>query len=424
MKLPSRIFASAALVSSLLLAGHDVASAALLADQPVFAASDVPGNLALALSVEYPTAISVANLGDYADAVEYLGYFDPRKCYAYQLNTALPAQSFFISAAAATGANRHQCNGTQWSGNFMNWATMQTIDPFRWALSGGFRSVDSETETILEKAWGSDQGSDSNFPRRGTSGGAGHNLPGTLVASVTPFAGTTFNTRVHARGNRMVFGTAGTAYDTNNSPPDYGAASPSGDTFQVYVRVKVCDKAAGGNIEANCVKYGSNYKPEGLLQQYANKIRYSTFAYLNAGGDTQQGAVMRAQMGFIGPTFPQPLSPTLTTNSRAEWRADTGQMLDNPDAAMATDSGVTNSGVMNYLNKFGQAAKNYMTYDTVSELYYAVLRYFQNLDNATEWTTGLDATKLDGFPAPTSWAGKDPIAYSCQKNFVLGVGDN
>ncbi|REM68880.1 hypothetical protein DSI38_03625, partial [Mycobacterium tuberculosis] len=48
-----------------------------LSDQPVFATSDVPGNLALALSVEYPTAISVANLGDYADASEYLGYFDP-----------------------------------------------------------------------------------------------------------------------------------------------------------------------------------------------------------------------------------------------------------------------------------------------------------------------------------------------------------
>ena len=66
-------------------------AAVALADQPVFASSDVPGNLALALSVEYPTAISVANLGDYADASEYLGYFDPKKCYSYQANTAAPA---------------------------------------------------------------------------------------------------------------------------------------------------------------------------------------------------------------------------------------------------------------------------------------------------------------------------------------------
>ena len=36
-----------------------------LSDAPIFSNTSVPGNLALALSVEYPTAISVANLGDY-----------------------------------------------------------------------------------------------------------------------------------------------------------------------------------------------------------------------------------------------------------------------------------------------------------------------------------------------------------------------
>lgn len=424
MKFPARTLARLCVAAGLSLGIQGVASAALLADQPVFAASDVPGNLALALSVEYPTAISVANLGDYSDATEYLGYFDPRKCYTYQLNATQPERSYFVSAALATGASLHQCDGTKWSGNFMNWATMQTIDPFRWALSGGFRSVDDVSETVLEKAWGSNQGGDSNFPRRGTDQGGGHHLPGSLVSKVTPFGGNTFNTRVYARGNRMVFGTSGNNYNSDNSPRDFSSATDPGSTFQVFVRVKVCDPAAGGGLEANCVPYGTNYKPEGLLQQYANKIRYSTFAYLNAGGDSQQGAVMRAQMGFIGPTYPQPLSTTVVTNPRAEWNATTGVMGLNPDSGLATGSGVTNSGVMNYLNKFGQTAKTYMTYDTVSELYYAVLRYFQNLGNVSEWTAGLNATKLDGFPAPTSWADKDPIAYSCQKNFILGIGDN
>ncbi len=423
MNIRFRILASTSLTAALVL-GQGPASAVLLADQPVFAASDVPGNLALALSVEFPTAISVANLGSYADMTEYLGYFDPRKCYTYRLNATTPALSYFTSEALAGSASLHQCDGTKWSGNFLNWATMQTVDPFRWALSGGFRSVDDPAETIIEKGWGSNQGGDSNFPRRGTSQGGGHNLPGALVSKVTPFSGTTFNTRVYRRGNRMVFGIAGNNYDTDATAPDFDTATNPGNTFQVYVRVKVCDPGAGGGLEANCVKYGSNWKPEGLLQQYANKIRYSTFAYLNAGGDTQQGAVMRAQMGFIGPTYPQPLSNTVITNPRAEWDAATGVMNPNPDSTLAAGSGVTNSGVMNYLNKFGQTAKSYMTYDTVSELYYAVLRNFQNQDNVTEWTAGLDATKLDGFPAPTSWAGKDPIAYSCQKNFILGIGDD
>jgi type IV pilus assembly protein PilY1 len=86
-------------------------------------------------------------------------------------------------------------------------------------------------------------------------------------------------------------------------------------------------------VEANCVKYGNgHYKPEGLLQQNANKIRYGTFSYLNAGGATQQGGVMRAPMGFIGPTYPQPLSTAVVTNTRGEWDATTGIMNTNPDA--------------------------------------------------------------------------------------------
>lgn len=402
------------------------ASAVTLADQPVFASSDVPGNLALALSVEYPTAISVANLGDYADASEYLGYFDPRKCYTYQANTAAPAQGYFQPAGTATGSNGHSCSG-QWSGNFMNWATMQTIDPFRWALTGGYRSVDTADTTVLEKAWGSAQGSQSNFPLRGTSAGSGHRLASGLVASVTPFSWSAFNMSVWKRGNRLVFSGTNSAYsDTSKNGNDWvGTTSQNdpGTVYQVYVRVKVCDASSGtGGVEANCVKYGGNYKPEGLMQQYANKIRYSAFSYLYTSDGNTQGGVMRAAMGFIGPTYPQPLSTTVVTNPKAEWDPTTGVMTANPDSTL--DSTVTNSGAMNYLNKFGQSAQAYMTYDNVSELYYAVLRYFENLGNVPEWTSNLNATKRDGFPAPTSWDGKDPISYSCQKNFVLGIGDD
>src|SRR5581483_5431178 len=120
-----------------------------LADQPIFASTDVPGNLALALSVEYPTAISVANLNDYSDGSTYLGYFDPNKCYTYQYDsttaddTNTASNSYFQATAKASGSNNHSCSGA-WSGNFMNWATMQTIDPFRWALTGGYRVVDTQ----------------------------------------------------------------------------------------------------------------------------------------------------------------------------------------------------------------------------------------------------------------------------------------
>ncbi|MBT2336437.1 pilus assembly protein [Variovorax paradoxus] len=437
---PLAVSGTAAAALALLALPCTMALAALkLSDQPVFATSDVPGNLALALSVEFPTAISVANLGDYADGTEYLGYFDPRKCYTYKYVKPAAADSpasdsYFQPAGAATGTSKHTCSG-QWSGNFMNWATMQTIDPFRWALSGGYRSVDTTEQTILEKAWGSSQGKLINFPLRGTDQGSGHRLPVALVSSVTPFSEwSSFNSSIWSRGNTMVFTGTGDPTATGADLSDLDKANSSkraGSVYQVYVRVKVCDAtAAAGGVEANCVKYGSNYKPEGLLQQNANKIRYGTFSFLNANGDTQQGGVMRAPMGFIGPTYPQPLSTAVVANTRGEWNATTGIMNTNPDADSATASGVSQSGVMNYLNKFGQSAKSYMTNDNVSELYYATLRYFQNLSNVPEWTNSVATgvadrdAKLDGFPAVADWKGKDAIAYSCQKNFILGIGDD
>ena len=89
---------------------------------------------------------------------------------------------------------------------------------------------------------------------------------------------------------------------------------------------------------------------------------------------------------------------------------------------------VNNSGVMNYLNKFGQITPgSYKTYDPVGELYYAAIRYFKKLGNVPEYTnvgSATPATKttwVDGFPVITNW--NDPIQYSCQKNFILGIGD-
>ena len=435
---------SLALTAAALLLGAASSSAVTLADQPVFASADVPGNLALTLSVEYPTAISVANLGNYADSSTYLGYFDPLKCYTYTLNTTAPASSYFQPAGLATGTNLHSCSG-KWSGNFMNWATMQTIDPFRWALTGGYRSVDTTTQTILEKAWGSSQGSQSNFPLRGTgqATSTGHNLASSLISSVTPLSWTSFNTSIWTRGNTMVFSGTGSGYSsTSTSGTDWKSASTTNTastTYRVYVRVLVCDpSSSSGGVESNCVLYpNGQYKPEGLMQSYANKIRYSAFSYLNGSGATNQGAVLRAPMGFIGPTYSTPLSSTVTTNSKAEWSSATGIMVTNPDSATAaattSASGITigNSGVVNYLNKFGTAASSYMTYDNVSELYYAAVRYFENLGNVSTWTsyitpatTSSSATRttlLDGFPAVTTWT--DPVLYACQKNFILGIGD-
>lgn len=400
--------------------GSSASTAIPLADQPLLT-PDVPGNLALALSVEFPTAVSVAHIEAYSTASTYLGYFDPNKCYLYSHNATETLRHFYPAGTAAgrvcTGANE-----SMWSGNFLNWATMQTIDPFRWALTGGYRVRDTATETWLEKAWASGQGGTGNFPNR--------TLSGTLVTGATPFTATAFNMRIQGLGNKMRFTITG---DVNGTPTAYNpaAAFSAATTYEVSVRVKVCDSSVG--VEANCRQYGSNWKPEGLLQQYSNKIRYSAFGYLNDDNIQRDAGVLRARQKFVGPTVPVAGGSPLT-NAIAEWSAADGTFLTNPDAADATATtsatGVTvsNSGVINYLNKFGQINPGtYKTFDPVGELYYAATRYFKNLGNVAAWSTmgsasaATKTTWVDGFPVITNW--DDPILYSCQRNFILGIGD-
>lgn len=81
----------------------------------------------------------------YDDSIEYYGYFDSAKCYTYDTS-----DDRFEPAASATGTNNHYCSG-QWSGNFMNWATMTRMDVVRKLLYGGKRSTDTASLTVLER---------------------------------------------------------------------------------------------------------------------------------------------------------------------------------------------------------------------------------------------------------------------------------
>lgn len=552
-----------------------IASATTLADQPVFSTSSVPGNLALTLSVEFPTVSRVAHVADYTSTSRFLGYFDPEKCYQYiydgtsngLTDASLGDSSYFQPVGRS---ETRVCSG-QWSGNFLNWATLTAIDPFRWAMTGGRRVVDTATTTIVEKGRNAGQG---YFPTRDQTARTEGRMPLTQIAGATPYASASaFSIVIDGRGFAMRINATGattrtmTAYYYNNSRTlggtpvvvnndsayhDWGSGSPvsgvSADNFSarfegtytapetgnyyfrtnsddgvrawvstngaaytscpttgtsgncvinnwtdhgptiddsgaIYmtagqsfstrvefyensggavmqfswrkpsaaaftafsednsgtrdytVRVKVCDPStAAGGLESNCKAYGSNYKPEGLIQQYSDKMRYSAFGYLNDNDYNRDGAVLRARQKFVGPTYPVPGQPAATNTTR-EWDATTGVMQRNPDPTDAsnttTATGVTvnDSGVMNYLNKFGQLNTNsYKSYDPVNELFYAALRYYRNLGNVSTWSTttttndaGTRSRWVDGFPVITNWG--DPIQYSCQRNFVLGIGD-
>jgi type IV pilus assembly protein PilY1 len=423
-----------------------------LADLPLFSSTQVPGNLALALSVEWPTASTPAypSSVSYTAASTYYGYFDPAKCYVYTSVYNSSAADYSSSYFAPYGAaSSHACSSNAskslWSGNYLNWATTHTMDAFRWALTGGNRDVDTSTSTILAKTWHAGDGSHSSiYPDKNLSGSSG-------VKGATPFNWSSVNTRIWNGGIRMWFtGTATSTLGADTTPPSgtlnytgqnsytgSGKASSSA-VYEVYVRIKVCDASVG--LEGNCVAYpAGNAKPEGLMQQYASKLRYAAFGYLNDSNVQRDGGVLRSRMKYIAPTQPVPGSVAIT-NSATEWDASTGVMLTNPDAtdASATVSralsqggysiSVPNSGVLNYLNRFGLSSKSYKSYDPVGELYYAALRYYRNLGDVPAYSSLAGAgsaatlnTWVDGFPVISNWS--DPLLYSCQKNFVLGIGD-
>lgn len=435
-----------------------VAADITLADQPLFSTTLVPGNLALALSVEWPTATTPAypSTTAYSASSTFLGYFDQDKCYKYVAQNTGTTTSPDYSTSYFTpysSASSHVCASTSsvplWSGNYMNWASMQTLDAFRWVLTGGYRSTDTTSSTILTKTYAATDSASVIPDKTATSG----------VSGATPFNWSSATTRIRNLGVRMYITGTGSvnssvAYTGQNSySSDSSSAASASSTYELYINVKVCDSSI--SVESNCTQYGSNYKPEGLMQQYSSKLRYSAFGYYNHSGTTTQqrdGGVMRARMKFIGPTRPVPGSASVT-NDYPEWNSSTGVMSTNPDSAdaaatqtFAANAGwsvsITNSGVMNYLNKFGYSAKSYKSKDPVSELYYSVLRYFKNLGNVSSYTTlsgagnaTTAATWLDGFPAITSddvWKKStsasdahygSPILYSCQKNFILGIGD-
>lgn len=446
------------LIGVLLTLSAGIATAQTVVSQsPLSVSGNVPGNLLLVPSVEWPTVDSLANLDTtYNNSRIYVGYFDSAKCYLYHYDATTETNRYFYPVSimasmhptGSTAPTPGTCDGVnkQWSGNFLNWAVTQTIDPFRKALTGGYRVRDTATETWLEKARYDGNGGTSIFPDRVISSSASSYVP--VGAGTNPW--TSMTIRVRNLGNKLRFTNGSTgvsnlsgstfiAYDPTTNLTT-GTGGNSNTVFEVSVRVKVCDSSIGSNVsqsvEPNCVQYSQGWKPEGLIQKYASRIRYSVFGYLNdqTGSPNRDGGALRAQQKFVGPYKRDPVSGVVT-NSNVEWNTTTGQLIQNPDTADATATTtrvgqtIADSGVINYINKFGEmTTANHKSYDPVSELYYAAIRYLKNQGNVAAYTdfpgTASSAQKYilaDGFPVITTW--DDPIQYYCQNNAILGIGD-
>lgn len=314
-------------------------------------------------------------------------------------------------------ASNHSCSSqatARWSGNFLNHILTHTIDPMKIAMAGGYRSVDTVSQTILDKGWSS-----RSYYR--DLGLGAKIITGTdVISGATPFSTNKLSVVANNYGNKFHI-YSGDDYWTANHANDAVPAAADDDSpatyYEYFGRAEVC---VSGMLEDNCEQYpNGNFKPVGVIQKNERDLRFAAFGYLNEDDYERDGGVLRARMASLGPTYKSGRS--VLTNPNPEWNENTGVFIDNPQPDDASDSGVSNSGVINYLNQFGKSSDRYKLYDPVSELYYTVLRYLRNKGNVPEYTNNLNEVNKDGFPVITDW--DDPVQYSCQKSYVIGIGD-
>ena len=390
-----------------------------------------PGNMLLALSVEFPTGLQISyTSANYTSATVYEGYFDNRKCYSYSTTNEV------FTPQSGKKIDDSCPDSSHWSGNILNWLTMTNLDQFRSVMTGGTRDNfssknsdypgDTVARTVLIRSL-SDRNSynplknlNSTWPGLPSGYGSGTKI------------------KVRSGGYGSKFFVSGGSF---TNLPDIAAMKETcaatvarglaNMTECFNIRVEVCKEVpavttvspnvAAVGRENNCVgPYGTEpntyYKPQGLIQEYSNSIRFGAMGYLNESGQSRNGGVLRAAMKSVGAVN---IGEGGTSNTHNEWGAD-GLLVVNPNPSDATASSVAQSGVINYLNKFGYEA-GYKGNDPVGELYYASQLYLRNQSFPTNYTDSLNAAKKDGFPVITSFS--NPIIKSCQKNFILGIGD-
>lgn len=419
----------------------------------------------------------------------YLGYFDSDKCYEFKADGG---NNGYFYATSRAQAPDYACPGAdQFSGNVLNWGTMSALDMFRKTLTGGNRvygtgtntdpnhgdyaegdgakinpSIGINGDTFLRRArfnegwashvgWGHENTAAYRTRMRfrglnGTRDQLKRYLPHSVVDemlsnNVRQFGlinenGTFGRQNFSSLANQNIyfhnynFGFVFARAARNNNEIHYLYRRDSGNGLvnrYLPVVVRVCDFAPFPGEDAKfCVPYGSKYKPEGLIQAKAREgTRFAAFGFLYTRTNDVDGGVLRAPMKYlVPPPGKSSISGNPITNT-PEWDMSTGKLKPNPENA-----GEGNSGVINYINKFGDL-QGYKDTDPSGELYYAAMRYLRIGSpgvNGSVYRSSPNSQQKDGFPAHFDW--KDPLTYGfpggvnskeamCRPNTIIWIGD-
>jgi type IV pilus assembly protein PilY1 len=428
----------------------------------------------------------------YADYIDYVGYFDPKKCYDYASagTTGFTDTGRFDPSGAAGNSSAsgtsygHTCLGN-WSGNFLNWATMARIDIIRKVLYGGKRVVD-DAGTSTSATSGSPGNGLTVLGRTVTPRDA-HSwakvYTGSNVAEFVPSSFTSSNTITICNTNSASSETVGMMLVLKGSFPNAdsteikqcfpGAGSfVATDIVKTYrVAVKVCDYTKG--LESNCDTYLDDngatptnkitHKPQGLLQRMAVNSNGSV-------GTKDDTTTMR--FGLVSGSYDKNFSGGVLRSKIADLYGQeidrgTGQILSTSKAIRTIDMfRVVGYDFTNFKYNASPAGNDGTCYveggiptegtcrscgEPFAEMFYEAIRYFTGLAKSGNATTQFYSASPDNgitsyamgvggaglfasttFPVEASNAYGDPYAATapalptceyCAKPFVLMFGD-
>lgn len=483
----------------ILLLGSSTLQASVIAQDPLFISAQADPRAMLVASRDHQLFIKAYT--DYSDLdgdgvldtnftpyIEYDGYFNPRKCYTYQSGR-------FEATAAATTANytvtqvdgvttvtkpAYVCSN-QWSGNLLNWAAMTRVDILRKVLYGGYRSTDTESLTVLERA---------HLPRDvhafAKVFAAGSNANMNLFTPYSDQSTVSFcnltndgGTASKSSTNPPVVQIANGAYRlwASNEHPQCGTGSgtkPGSLRETLNVRIKVCDDGGGTDTISGpgpkCKTYlksGVAKKPIGILQQYGDADALSSLKFglmTGSWAKNKSGGVLRKNIGSLtNSSGKYPNSYNCATagegyvaNSSDEIDFCTGVFVNNQGlarSASSTDNLPATGGIIGTLNRLRIAGWDGGKYDGVcnspgattftngncidwgnpiSEMYLESLRYLRAADatnklatdaSAATPTSAFDTSDTAYIAGLTQLSWKDPIpaAEWCAKSNIVMV---
>lgn len=389
----------------------------------------------------------------YDHTIDYYGYFDAYKCYDYD-----NASGRFEPIGITADKYCDSVAGADWSGNFLNWATMSRIDVVRKILFGGYRSSDTAALTVLERAylpgdahsfakyystntvemgkltpWSVGEITLCNTTYAADHASENRSEPPLIRVARGNFAlwaaneryqchwddhGETEGTRKYTWGpyvgKRMNNGNnpAESGLDAFHSNPSWsGDDDGDGNNDRLgdgdyIVRVEACVSTALAGQEKCKVYPDGNLKPIGLLQEYGDDAEIDFGLLTGSYQKNKSGGTLRKNVS--------PLTDEINTTTDGTFKAApaTGNIISNLNALRV--SGYDhNPGYYNSMDNCSWGKNSFNNGSCTNwgnpqaEIYLETLRYFAGASANGSFAAD-DSSYINGFIAASSW--DDPLS--------------